>query len=703
MQGNIFIFVDFLRILLTKKLKDVKMKRLRTEVYEMTKKNTLLSAICLVILVFIMCSCSSSDLINSYRYKISDKELELKIGEGYALSVIGTSSADIAKTTIEWSTSDEKTATVDENGFVVANAEGTATVTAKVSSAPESSEKINVSYSCKVKVVKNGVTLQKFGYPEAEIEIVKGQTYTPRLTVYPGNADNRSYTVTSSDENIVSVLPDGKISGVAVGKATITAKTDDGTFSSVATVTVSAEKNLVTKFVLDKDSLSLTEGDTEQLAATVTPSNLGLEITWSSSDPTVASVSSKGIVTAKNRGKATITATVHDILSEKTATCEVTVGDESKEIKATGLSLSPDSLTITSGDTKVYNFKATVTPSNTTNVVSWTSSNPSLIYVNSRTGDFQLKGTVTETTTVTITCRVGALSKKGTVTVNPANEKLPTITVTPSMKSSFKVGDKSTLTLTFSPSVSAAEKKQLVISFDDSFTEFFNISTNDVGDYTITAIKEGSGTLRFTVSSSTGRYEYKASTHSFNIGTGSETGNLVISTNNELSLKVGETSDDWFSLKKNGNTVTAAEAGVKFSSEDSSVATVDAHGKITAKSEGKTTVTVTDGKVSRSIAVTVTSEQKVTHSLKESSNKISAEKPVTFTFEVSGSEISDIAISVSDSENFTAEKSSVGKTQATAYVAVKDGAAPSGTVTVSITVTLKNGQTVKENRTLTVE
>ena len=76
---------------------------------------------------------------------------------------------------------------------------------------------------------------------------------------------------------------------------------------------------------------------------------------------------------------------------------------------------------------------------------------------------------------------------------------------------------------------------------------------------------------------------------------------------------------------------------------------------------------------------------------------------MTFTFEVSGSEISDIAISVSDSENFTAEKSSVGKTQATAYVAVKDGAAPSGTVTVSITVTLKNGQTVKENRTLTVE
>ena len=247
----------------------------------MTKKKTVLSSICLILLVFIMCSCSSSDLINSYRYKISDKDLELKIGEGYALSVIGTSASDIAKTTIEWSSSDEKIATVDENGFVVANSEGTATVTAKVSSAAESSENINVSYNCKIKVVKNGVTLAKFGYPDAEIEIVKGQTFSPRLTVYPGNADNRSYTVTSSDENIVSVSADGKITGVAVGKATITAKTDDGSFSSVATVTVSEEKNLVTKFVIDKDTLSLTTGDTEQLTATVTPSNLGLEITWS--------------------------------------------------------------------------------------------------------------------------------------------------------------------------------------------------------------------------------------------------------------------------------------------------------------------------------------------------------------------------------------------------------------------------------------
>ena len=269
------------------------------------------------------------------------------------------------------------------------------------------------------------------------------------------------------------------------------------------------------------------------------------------------------------------------------------------------------------------------------------------------------------------------------------------------MKSSFKVGEKSTLKLTFSPSISATEKKQLLVSFDDSFTEYFNVSVNDIGDYTITAIKEGSGTLRFTVTSSSGRYEYKASTHAFNIGT--ESGNLTIKTNNSLSLNVGETSDIWFTLEKDGKVISASEAGVKFSTDDASVAAVDSHGKITAKGEGKTTVTVSDGSVSRSIEVTVTAEQKVTHSLKESSSKITADTPVNFTFDVSGSEISDFEISVSDGENFVAEKSSVGKTQAMAYVAIKDGAAPTGTVTVTITVTLKNGQTIKETRTLTVE
>lgn len=661
----------------------------------MTKKKTALVAICFVIFTLLLSSCSSSDLINSYRYKISDKELALSIGEGHALTVVGSGAEDTAKLNVEWSSSDSKIASVDEVGFVVANSEGTATVTAKVSDGD-----IEVEYNCKVKVSKNGVSLLKFGYASSEIEIVKGQTFSPRVTVYPGNADNKNYTVTSSDESVVSVSADGKITGVSEGKAVITAKTDDGSFSSSATVIVSAEKNLVESVVLDNEKLSLTVGETEQLTATVTPSNLGLEMTWTSSNPAVASVSSKGVVTAKSDGKTLITVTVHDILSDKTASCEVTVYDKDSEIRATGLTFETDTITLVNGDTSVHNFKATVTPSNTTNVVSWSSSDSSLLYVNARTGDFQLRGTVTETTKVTVTCRVGAISKRGTVIITPAEEKLPTVTVTPIMKSSFAVDEKSSLTLSFSPDISAAERKQITVSFDDSFTEFFKVSLNDVGDYTLTAVKEGSGTLRFTVSSSSGRYEYVTETVSFNIGSVSD-GELEITAESEITLEQGETNSKWFTLKKDGETVSVSDAGVTFSSSDSSVAAVTSSGKIEAKGEGSATVTVTDGKTSKSVRVTVTPE--VFYSMNVSSSTISATSSAVFTVTVENGDINDVTVILSDDSVYTFTKDVSGKS-ATVTVFVKEGQTPVENVTVTLKTYIKGKDNpIVDQRTLTVE
>ena len=75
---------------------------------------------------------------------------------------------------------------------------------------------------------------------------------------------------------------------------------------------------------LNKTSLSLTVGDTQTLTATVTPSNATYKsVTWSSSNTSVASVSSSGVVTAKSAGTATITVTTND--GGKKATCSVTV------------------------------------------------------------------------------------------------------------------------------------------------------------------------------------------------------------------------------------------------------------------------------------------------------------------------------------------------------------------------------------------
>ena len=81
---------------------------------------------------------------------------------------------------------------------------------------------------------------------------------------------------------------------------------------------------LATSIVLNKPEATLEAGSQEQLTATVLPSDAAQSVTWTSSDPSVASVDKNGLVTAVAVGNATITASTTDGTDLK-ATCEVTV------------------------------------------------------------------------------------------------------------------------------------------------------------------------------------------------------------------------------------------------------------------------------------------------------------------------------------------------------------------------------------------
>jgi uncharacterized protein YjdB len=83
----------------------------------------------------------------------------------------------------------------------------------------------------------------------------------------------------------------------------------------------------VTGVSLNKSTLELAQGASEKLVATVAPANAANKnVTWSSSNSQVASVSSAGVVTAVTTGTAVITVTTVD--GEFTATCNVTVSEE---------------------------------------------------------------------------------------------------------------------------------------------------------------------------------------------------------------------------------------------------------------------------------------------------------------------------------------------------------------------------------------
>ena len=154
------------------------------------------------------------------------------------------------------------------------------------------------------------------------------------------------------------------------GTATITVETEDGKKTATCDVTVNAVSGAVdvTGVSLNKDSLTLNVGGSEQLTATVTPDNAtNKNVTWTSNKPTVAEVRDDGTVTAKADGNATITVTTVD--GGKTETCNVTVNPVN--VPVTGVSLDKTSLMLILGKSK--QLTATVTPSSGTNNVTWSS------------------------------------------------------------------------------------------------------------------------------------------------------------------------------------------------------------------------------------------------------------------------------------------------------------------------------------------
>lgn len=133
----------------------------------------------------------------------------------------------------------------------------------------------------------------------------------------------------------------------------------------------------VTSVSLNKQTLSLVEGNSETLTATVAPSDAtNKAVSWKSSDASVASVDNSGKVTAVKAGSATITVTTTD--GSKTATCYVTVTAKTIEVNNVGLDKSE--MEMVAGDS--YQFTVTIKPDNASDkTLSWSSSDENVATV----------------------------------------------------------------------------------------------------------------------------------------------------------------------------------------------------------------------------------------------------------------------------------------------------------------------------------
>ena len=229
--------------------------------------------------------------------------VSLKAGETVTLTAT-VKPDDATDKTVTWGSSDESVAKV-ENGIVTAIGKGLSTITAKAG---------DTSATCMVTVsvpVEN-VTLNK-----TELVLQKGQEEVLVALVSPDDATDKTINWSSSNVSVVRVDQNGAVAAEGAGTAVITASA--GTKSATCTITVTIP---VESISLNMTKRTIKVNETVLLKAEINPSDATTKsIQWSSSDVSIASVGSNGMVKGLKEGVATITASADG----KSTSCTITV------------------------------------------------------------------------------------------------------------------------------------------------------------------------------------------------------------------------------------------------------------------------------------------------------------------------------------------------------------------------------------------
>lgn len=202
----------------------------------------------------------------------------------------------------------------------------------------------------------------------------EGELGTITATVAPQNATNKMVSWSSDNQSVATIDANGLITALSAGTAYILATTADGNFTATSLVTVIAP---VTGVSVSPASLSLKEGETANLLATIAPANASdKKVSWSSDNSAVATVGENGAVIGVSAGSANITVTTND--GNFTAIATVTV-----IAPVTGVSVDPVSLPIIKGESRTISH--VISPANASNKsVLWHSDNTSVATVNNR-------------------------------------------------------------------------------------------------------------------------------------------------------------------------------------------------------------------------------------------------------------------------------------------------------------------------------
>ena len=242
--------------------------------------------------------------------------LTLDKGDSETLTA-SVSPTDATNQAVTWSTSSDAVATVDSNGKVTAVGRGEASITAT------SADNAAIKATCKVTV---NVPVTGVSLDESAATLSIKETLQLNAKVSPEDASNSNVTWKSNDPTVATVSDSGLVTAIAKGNATIIVETEDGKKKDICKVTVSVPVESVS---VNPATAELIVDKTLTLEAEVRPKEANQGVVWSSTDDKVATVDEKGIVTARAKGTATITATAD---GGKKASCKITVGTDNDGI-----------------------------------------------------------------------------------------------------------------------------------------------------------------------------------------------------------------------------------------------------------------------------------------------------------------------------------------------------------------------------------
>lgn len=551
---------------------------------------------------------------------------------------------DATDKTVTWASSNERIVTV-KGGVVSAISPGEATVSA------QAGDKTGI---CLITVQKKYVAVESVELDKTELSLFVDESATLTAIVKPDGATDQSVSWKSSDEKVAKVSSFGEIQAIGVGKATITVTTMDGGKTASCSVEVKNRVESIT-ITAPNGEKEISIGSTLQLKVTVTPEGLSdTETEWKSSNTSVATVSTDGLVTAKSKGTVTITVTVKNGSETKTATYEITV------IKpVTKVTVTPATLELFVGDKIEIGkaFSVTVEPVDADyGGFKYSTSTPGIIIIS----DGKIEGTKAGTLTLFIapnSSNPKNLKAEVKITVKAKPES---ITIQGTETKTVQVKKTIQLKASIAPSNASQE-----VVWSSSKPAIATVDKNGL----VTGIKAGT-----TVITATSKEDPSIKgTCTVNV----ENVNIPVSSVELDRSSLSLTKGDVYTLNATVKPDDATDKTVSWKSSNTAVATVDSNGKVKAIAGGSATITATAGGVSAKCSVTVT----------VSVTSVSLNK-TSLNLMVGDTETLSATIYPSDATN----KNVTWKSSNTSVATVQSGKVSAvGVGTAQITVTTNNG------------